>query len=303
MDLGIGKKERRRKDREEKQMIRCLCAVLYLFIVLNFLGVSLDFGTEEKMHYHDVGMVREAMSERVSDKDAGKVMPDIPDKGSDDVSGKESDDVPDEKPDDVPGKESDEETGETAEYADGPKRIALTFDDGPNVACTGRLLDGLKKRNVRATFFVIGKNVRANPKLTKRIYEEGHMIGNHTYSHIDMSKVSEGKAEKELKKTSRTVHAITGEYPQYMRPPYGVCSKKLEDSLDMLLVRWTIDPLDWKSENTDDIVKKVVTKAEENDIILLHDCYNTSVDAAFKIIDILQKKGFAFVTVDELFLD
>ena len=74
MDLGIGKKERRRKDREEKQMIRCLCAVLYLFIVLNFLGVSLDFGTEEKMHYHDVGMVREAMSERVSDKDAGKVI-------------------------------------------------------------------------------------------------------------------------------------------------------------------------------------------------------------------------------------
>ena len=68
-------------------------------------------------------------------------------------------------------------------------------------------------------------------------------------------------------------------------------------------MRWTIDPLDWKSENTDDIVKKVVTKAEENDIILLHDCYNTSVDAAFKIIDILQKKGFAFVTVDELFLD
>ena len=145
--------------------------------------------------------------------------------------------------------------------------------------------------------------MKENPKLTKRIYEEGHMIGNHTYSHIDMSKVSEGKAGKELKKTSRMVHAITGEYPQYMRPPYGVCSQSLEESLDMILVRWTIDPLDWKTENTDDIVKKVVTKAEENDIILLHDCYNSSVDAALKIIDILQKKGYEFVTVDELFLD
>lgn len=190
-----------------------------------------------------------------------------------------------------------------SEYGDVPPRIALTFDDGPNEACTGRLLDGLKKRNVKATFFVIGKNVKANPKLTKRIHDEGHMIGNHTYSHIDMSKVSEEKAGKELKKTSRAVHAATGEYPRYMRPPYGVCSQELEASLDMLLVRWTIDPLDWKTENTGEIVKKVVTKAEENDIILLHDCYNSSVDAALKIIDILQKKGFEFVTVDELFLD
>ena len=89
---------------------------------------------------------------------------------------------------------SEHVSGEMSEYGDVPKKIALTFDDGPNVACTGRLLDGLKKRNVRATFFVIGKNAKKNPKLTKRIYEEGHMIGNHTYTHIDMSKVSEGKA-------------------------------------------------------------------------------------------------------------
>ncbi len=247
------------KEKEEKQVIRCLCVILYLFCVLNLTGISLDFKIEEKMHYNDAQAVKETVSEQVS--------------------------------------------GETSEYGDMPKKIALTFDDGPNIACTGRLLDGLKKRNVRATFFVIGKNVKENPKLTKRIYEEGHMIGNHTYSHIDMSKVSEGKAGKELKKTSRMVHAITGEYPQYMRPPYGVCSQSLEESLDMILVRWTIDPLDWKTENTDDIVKKVVTKAEENDIILLHDCYNSSVDAALKIIDILQKKGYEFVTVDELFLD
>ena len=247
------------KEKEEKQVIRCLCVILYLFCVLNLTGISLDFKIEEKMHYNDAQAVKETVSEQVSE--------------------------------------------ETSEYGDMPKKIALTFDDGPNIACTGRLLDGLKKRNVRATFFVIGKNVKENPKLTKRIYEEGHMIGNHTYSHIDMSKVSEGKAGKELKKTSRMVHAITGEYPQYMRPPYGVCSQSLEESLDMILVRWTIDPLDWKTENTDDIVKKVVTKAEENDIILLHDCYNSSVDAALKIIDILQKKGYEFVTVDELIFE
>lgn len=257
--MGREKKQRDRKDKEEKKIIRCLCAMLYLFCVLNLTGVSLNFHTAEKMHYSDTEEVKEVISEKVS--------------------------------------------GAVSEYGEMPPKIALTFDDGPNVACTGRLLDGLKERNVRATFFVIGKNVKENPKLTKRIHEEGHMIGNHTYSHVEMSKVSEEKAKEELIKTSRAVHAITGEYPQYMRPPYGVCSRELEDSLDMILVRWTIDPLDWKTENTDEIVKKVVTNAEENDIILLHDCYNSSVDAAFRIIDILQEKGFEFVTVDELFLN
>lgn len=257
--MGREERERRRKDREERQVIRCLFAVLYLFGVLNLVGISLDLRVEERAHEDHAREVKEAVSESV--------------------------------------------LGGPEEYGDMPPKIALTFDDGPNEACTGRLLDGLKKRNVRATFFVIGKNVKANPKLTKRIHEEGHMIGNHTYSHIDMGKASEAKAEKELKKTSRAVHAAIGEYPQYMRPPYGVCSRKLEESLDMILVRWTIDPLDWKTENTDEIVRKVVTKAEENDIILLHDCYNSSVDAAFRIIDILKKKGFEFVTVDELLLN
>lgn len=257
--MGGEKKMRDRKDKEEKKMIRCLCVMLYLFCILNLMGVSLNFHTAEKMHYSDTEKVKEAVSEKVS--------------------------------------------GGFSEYGGMPPKIALTFDDGPNVACTGRLLDGLKERHVRATFFVIGKNVKENPKLTKRIHEEGHMIGNHTYSHLEMSKVPEEKAKEELTKTSRTVHAVTGEYPQYMRPPYGVCSRELEDSLDMILVRWTIDPLDWKTDNTDEIVKKVVTNAEENDIILLHDCYHSSVDAAFRIIDILQKKGFEFVTVDELFLN
>ncbi len=182
-------------------------------------------------------------------------------------------------------------------------KIALTFDDGPSDACTGRLLDGLKERNVKATFFVIGKNAKENPKLTRRIHNEGHLIGNHTYSHIEMSKVTEKEARKELEAASDIVYALTGQYPEYMRPPYGECSRSLEDSLDMILVRWTIDPLDWKTENTDKIVHKVVTQAQENDIILLHDCYDSSVDAALRIIDILQKEGFEFVTVDELFLD
>ena len=183
------------------------------------------------------------------------------------------------------------------------KKIALTFDDGPSSVCTGRLLDGLKKRKVKASFFVLGQSVKDNPDLAKRIVSEGHLIGNHTYNHVELTKMKEKRAENELDKASNMIYRATGKYPEYMRPPYGECSKKLEDSVDMILVRWTIDPRDWNTDNTDEIVKKVVTSAGENDIILLHDCYDSSVDAAFRIIDILKKEGFEFVTVDELYLD
>lgn len=183
------------------------------------------------------------------------------------------------------------------------KKIALTFDDGPNSICTKRLLDGLKERNVKASFFVLGENVKEYPKLAKRMAAEGHLIGNHTYSHVELTKMAENRAKEELEKTNEIVYQVTGIQPEYMRPPYGECSKKLEDSVDMILVRWTIDPRDWNTDNTEQIVKKVVTSAKENDIILLHDCYRSSVDAAFEIIDQLTEEGFEFVTVDEICVD
>lgn len=182
-------------------------------------------------------------------------------------------------------------------------KIAITFDDGPNGKYTGKLLDGLKERDVKATFFLIGRYVKEHPELAERISKEGHLIGNHTYNHIAMNQTSEEEVRKELEKASDVIYKVTGEYPQYMRAPYGACSRQLEDSLDMIMVRWTIDPLDWNHETTDEIVKKVVTKAEENDIILLHDCYEASVDAALRIVDILQERGFEFVTVDELYMN
>lgn len=181
------------------------------------------------------------------------------------------------------------------------KRIAITFDDGPSDSCTGRLLDGLKQRQVKASFFVLGEKVENNPNLTKRIVSEGHLIGNHTYHHVELTKMREEKAEEELEKASEAIFKATGRYPEYMRPPYGECTRKLEDSVNMILVRWSIDPRDWDTDNADEIVRKVVTSAGENDIILLHDCYDSSVDAALRIIDILEKEGFEFVTVDELY--
>ena len=182
-------------------------------------------------------------------------------------------------------------------------KIALTLDDGPSTAWTPTLLDGLKERGVKATFFLIGENADKNPEIVKRMAEEGHLIGNHTYHHVELTKVSENEARLELADTSAVIVRITGKEPEYMRPPFGAWQRKLEQEIQMLPVLWTIDPLDWTTENQDEIVNKVVTEAEENDIILLHDCYKSSIEAGLRIVDILQEEGFVFVTVDELLLN
>ena len=204
-----------------------------------------------------------------------------------------------------------EEAQEVRETVDGDitsvtkeaPKIAITFDDGPNSHCTGRLLDGLKKRGVKATFFLIGKNVKENPDLVKRLDEEGHLIGNHTYNHVEITRISDEEAKKEITDTDKAICAITGKHVEYMRPPFGLWQEELEQELNVMPVMWSIDPLDWTTKNVDEIVNKVVTEAGENDLILLHDCYDSSVDAALRIIDTLQKKGFEFVTADELIMD
>lgn len=182
-------------------------------------------------------------------------------------------------------------------------RIALTFDDGPDPVYTPQLLDGLKKRGVRVSFFVMGKQAEAYPKLVRRIQEEGHLIGNHTYSHMQLGKSNRQRFKEELVKTNELLFEITEEEVQFVRPPYGSWDKSLETELTMLPVFWTIDPTDWCSSNVSGIVKKVTGKAKENAVILMHDQYASSVTAALEIVDILQKQGYEFVTVDELLLD
>ncbi len=195
-------------------------------------------------------------------------------------------------------------TGAEIEEAAGEpivKKIALTFDDGPS-RYTEELLDGLKQRRAKATFFVIGKNAETYPEVIEREEKEGHLIGNHTYNHVEISKISVEKARNEIEKTNEILEKITNRKPEYVRPPFGVWEKEL-DNLDMMSVMWTVDTLDWTTENADEIVNKVVTQAEENDIILMHDCYKSSVEAALRIVDLLQAEGFEFVTVEELLMD
>lgn len=183
------------------------------------------------------------------------------------------------------------------------KKIALTFDDGPHPYYTEQLLDGLKERGVHATFFVMGKHVELYPEMIERMSEEGHLIGNHTYSHLQLNSGNGEEFRLELIKTNEMIEKLTGQEVQYVRPPYGTWDKKFEKELNMFPVLWTIDPLDWCSDNVARIVQKVTDKAEENAIILMHDEYKSTVTAALQIVDILQEQGYEFVTVDEILFD
>lgn len=183
------------------------------------------------------------------------------------------------------------------------KKIALTFDDGPHEKYTPMLLDGLKERNVSANFFLMGKNAEKYPDIVKRIHAEGHIIGNHSYSHVQLNAMKELEACQEMTKTNRVIEGITGQTPDYVRPPFGAWSHNLDCITNMIVVLWDVDPLDWKCQNKDLVVKRVVSKVKEDDIILLHDSYLSSVEAAFEIIDTLEQEGYEFVTLDEMLLE
>ena len=179
-------------------------------------------------------------------------------------------------------------------------KIALTFDDGPHPVYTEELLDGLKKRKVMATFFLIGNNIEGNEEIVKRMAEEGHLIGSHTYNHVQLNKLSESKAKEEILKGCNKIYETTGVCPSFVRPPFGEWKKNLDFCVTMLPVFWNVDSLDWKLQNTEKIVKRVVKDVKEGDIILMHDIFKESVDAAEIFIPQLLQEGYQLVTVSEL---
>lgn len=183
------------------------------------------------------------------------------------------------------------------------KKVALTFDDGPHPRYTARLLEGLRKRNVRVTFFVLGQSAELYPDLIREMAQDGHLIGNHTYSHIQLTRRNGQRFAEELQKTDAVIYEITGQHTEFVRPPYGAWNKRYEESLNMIQVLWNVDPLDWCCSDAGTVVSRVLEKTDENSIILLHDVYASSVEAALAIVDELSARGYEFVTVDEIILD
>ena len=181
--------------------------------------------------------------------------------------------------------------------------LSLTLaDDGPHPYYTEELLDGLKERGVVVTFFVTGEHASLHSDVIKRMQDEGHLVGNHTYSHMQLTKKNREKFKEELVRTNKVLEEITGVEVEYVRPPYGACDKSFEEELNMIPVLWTIDPLDWCSSNVGCITDRVVEKAGENEIILMHDYYDTLM-TALRVVDELLKEGYVFVTVEEILFE
>ena len=149
-----------------------------------------------------------------------------------------------------------------------PKYIALTFDDGPSRKYTPILLDGLKERGVHATFFLMGKNIEGEEDIVKRMSEEGHLIGNHSYEHIQLTKAGAKAVCEAVEHTQEQIEAITGKRPEYIRPPYGDWNEELEEEIGMTPVLWSLDSLDWKLKDTGKIIRQVLKDVKDGDIIL-----------------------------------
>ena len=199
------------------------------------------------------------------------------------------------------GRTPAEPAGPAAEPAAEPVYMALTFDDGPSPSNTPRLLEGLSRRGVRATFFLVGSRIEGREDLVRRIRQEGHQIGNHSFGHGDLTDLSAAQALADLDKCSRALEQVLGPGSYWLRPPYGFISQEELCALGTPAICWSVDTEDWKSRNVDSILDIVLRQAGDGDILLLHDCYPTSVTAALEIVDRLQPRGVQFVTVEELF--
>ena len=182
------------------------------------------------------------------------------------------------------------------------RKVALTFDDGPS-EYTMELSRGLKERGVQATFFLLGENMEERREMVEQLVKDGHLIGNHSYHHVQLNKLSKEAAKGEIEKTNQLIREWTGEDPLYIRPPYGAWSQELENVVDMIPVFWNVDSLDWKLQNKERVLCCLSGQVEEGDMILMHDGYQSSVDAAFALVDQLQNQGFVFVNVEEMILE
>lgn len=186
------------------------------------------------------------------------------------------------------------------------KVIAITFDDGPHGVNTPRLLDMLKKRNVKATFYVVGNMVKYNPQLLRRMIAEGHEIGNHTVTHGTLSKMSDTALRKELQDAHDMIVKETGIAPRSMRPPGGAIKndqkKLMLKEFGYPTILWSVDPEDWKKPGASVVTSRLVNGAKPGGILLVHDLHASTVDAMPSTLDQLLAQGYRFVTVTELIM-
>lgn len=179
------------------------------------------------------------------------------------------------------------------------KMVALTYDDGPSIY-TPRVLKTLKENNAVATFFVVGNRVPTYSDTVKKAHDMGCEIGNHTYEHKNLTRVSEAEVKRQITKTNRNVKKVTGQAPVIMRPTGGATNANVKQWVGMPSIIWSIDTLDWKTRNAGSTKKAVLDHVKDGDIVLMHDLYSATASASETIIPELVKRGYQLVTVSEL---
>jgi peptidoglycan/xylan/chitin deacetylase (PgdA/CDA1 family) len=186
---------------------------------------------------------------------------------------------------------------------DGPY-IAMTFDDGPHATNTAKLLDMAAKRHIKLTFFVLGECVEQNPAVLQREVAEGHEIGNHSWSHPNLAKLSDQAVRSQLQRTEDLIVKTAGVKPTLMRPPYGELTKRqriwVNRDFNYKVILWDVDPLDWKRPGPSVVASRIIAGARPGSIILSHDIHPPTIEAMPQVFDALLAKGFKFVTVSEL---
>lgn len=182
--------------------------------------------------------------------------------------------------------------------------VAMTFDDGPHPKNTPRLLEILRARNIRATFYVIGQNVDRHPDIVRRIVAEGHEIGNHTYTHRKLTSLGDSAVHTEMQRTEDAIVRAAGVKPRTMRPPYGALLQrqrsKIFSDFTYPTIMWSVDPLDWRRPGPSVVTSRILNSAHNGAIILAHDLHAPTVDAMPRTFDGLLSKGYQFVTVSQL---
>ena len=189
---------------------------------------------------------------------------------------------------------------------DGNKpEIALTIDDGPS-PYTSQMLSVLRQYGIHATFFVVGQNVQNYPDLVQQELADGHLIGNHTWDHADLTKLSANAVRKEISDTSAILQQTAGFQPTFFRPPYGAITNSIQAqaySLGLTSTLWSVDPQDWTTPGTQVIINRVLSEVQNGSVILMHDGggnRSQSIAALKTIIPTLQQRGYHFVTVQQL---
>jgi peptidoglycan-N-acetylglucosamine deacetylase len=196
--------------------------------------------------------------------------------------------------------QDDSVDNETEEVKTGSKRVALTFDDGPDPKVTMQILETLNKYDSKATFFMLGSRVEYYPEIAKKVQEAGHELGNHTWNHPDLTKAGVEKVQSEISRTSLIIENVTGQKATVFRPPYGAVNKTVLGQTDLPVILWDVDTLDWKLRDPNQLLAQVKSSTKDGSIILMHDIHQSTADGLDAVLAYLKSEGYTFATISEL---